>query len=411
MAQQTLNVFLGEALVGELKQDSAGVMRFQYASSWLDSLEAEPLSASLPLRNKRFSRNETRPFFSGVLPEEESRRLIARAFGISANNDFALLARIGAECAGAVSLLSPGELPSEGRPSYQEISEEGLAERLRRLSQRPLLVGEKGIRLSLAGAQHKLAIKISGGRFFLPLDGSPSSHIIKPQNPHFPGLVENEYFCMKLAARAKLDTARVEVCEVEGVRFLQVSRYDRCPLPDARIARLHQEDFCQALGIPPERKYEQEGGPGCQHCFDLVRSLSTTPGPDLLRLFDTVVFNVLIGNGDAHGKNFSLLRKPGSVRLAPLYDLISTQAYPGLAREMAMRIGGERDPQRLTAKNWSAFFDRTGMSRASAQRRLLATANRVLASARQLAHEKHLGSDVILPIVQENFVRLTSHKG
>lgn len=156
MAQQTLNVFLGEVLVGELKQDSAGVMRFQYISSWLDSLEAEPLSASLPLRSKRFSRKETRPFFAGVLPEEESRRLIARAFGISANNDFALLARIGAECAGAVSLLSSGELPSEGRPSYQEISEEGLAERLRQLSQRPLLVGEKGIRLSLAGAQHNL---------------------------------------------------------------------------------------------------------------------------------------------------------------------------------------------------------------------------------------------------------------
>lgn len=130
-----------------------------------------------------------------------------------------------------------------------------------------------------------------------------------------------------------------------------------------------------------------------------------------MRLFDTVVFNVLIGNGDAHGKNFSLLREQGSVRLAPLYDLISTQAYPGLAREMAMRIGGERDPQRLNAKNWSAFFDRTGMSRASAQRRLLATANRVLASAHQLTHEKHLGSDVILPIVQENFARLTFPKG
>jgi len=153
MAQRILNVFLGEALAGQLEQDASGTMRFQYAQAWLDSPNAVPLSTSLPLRTERFTRNETRPFFAGVLPEEESRRLIANAFGISNKNDFALLAQIGAECAGAVSLLPPEELPVAAKPNYQEINAGELAARLRLLPRRPLLAGEKGIRLSLAGAR------------------------------------------------------------------------------------------------------------------------------------------------------------------------------------------------------------------------------------------------------------------
>lgn len=408
MAQGTLDVFLGDVLVGQLEQDASGTVRFQYAQAWVDSPDAVPLSASLPLRTERFSRNETRPFFAGVLPEEESRRLIAKRFGISDRNDFALLARIGAECAGAVSLLPPGELPAAAHPNYQEISAAELAERLGQLPLRPLLAGETGIRLSLAGAQGKLAVRISNGRFFLPLNGSPSSHIIKPQNPHFAGLVENEYFSMSLASQAGLEAARVEIGEAGHIRFLQVERYDRRLLPDSRLERIHQEDFCQALGIPPELKYQQEGGPNLKSCFDLVRAISTIPGPDLLRLFDAVVFNVLIGNCDAHGKNFSLLREKNATRLAPLYDLVSTQAYPELASEMAMRLGDERDPQRLTTKNWRFFFDHAGISHAVAQQRLRATAERILGAAEKLSRDECQGADAVLPILQRNHTSLKS---
>ena len=402
MATQTLNVFLGEDLVGELAQNASGTTRFQYAPPWLDSPAALPLSASLPLRPDPFSRNETRPFFAGVLPEEESRRLIAKVFGVSDKNDFALLARLGAECAGAVSLLPQGEFPATARPSYQEISVAELAERLGLLPRRPLLAGEKGIRLSLAGAQRKLAVKISDGAFFLPLEGSPSSHILKPQNPHFPGLVENEYFCMKLAAEAGLRVANVEIGTAGGIQFLQVERYDRRLLPDGRLDRIHQEDFCQAMGVPPEMKYQQEGGPNLQKCFELVRSVATIPGPDLLQLFDAVVFNILIGNCDAHGKNFSLLRERSAVRIAPLYDLVSTQAYPELAIEMAMKLGGERNPDRLAAKNWRFFFDHAGISHAVAQKRLHATAARVLAALDKLAGAECRGANVVSPIVQRH---------
>lgn len=400
MAQKTLNVFLGEELVGALVQDAFGTTRFEYVQAWLDSPNAMPLSASLPLRSEPFSRNETRPFFAGVLPEEESRRLIAKALGVSDTNDFELLARLGAECAGAVSLLIPGEIPPAIRTDYQEIDESGLAERLGLLPRRPLLAGEKGIRLSLAGAQGKLAVRISDGAYFLPLEGAPSTHILKPRNPHFPGLVENEYFCMKLASAAGLQAAGVEIGTAGDIRFLQVQRYDRRVLPHGRLERIHQEDFCQALGVPPELKYQQEGGPNLKQCFELVRSVTTVPGPDLLQLFDAIVFNFLIGNCDAHGKNFSLLREKNTIRLAPLYDLVSTRAYPELAGEMAMKIGGERDPLRLTGKNWGHFFDDAGMSHAAAKKRLSATADRVLAQAEALSKAECPGAGAVMPIIR-----------
>ena len=400
MAQKTLNIFLGEDLVGRLEQDNSGTTRFEYIQAWLDSPTAVPLSASLPLRPERFNRNETRPFFAGVLPEEESRRLIAKNFGVSDKNDFELLSRLGAECAGAVSILPPGELPVAATPTYAEITESELAERLGQLPRRPLLAGEKGIRLSLAGAQGKLAVRISNGAYYLPIEGSPSTHILKPQNPHYPGLVENEYFCMRLAAAAGLSAATVEIASAGRIQFLQVERFDRRLLPDGRYERIHQEDFCQALGIPPEQKYQQEGGPNLKRCFELVRSVTTIPGPDLLQLFDAVVFSYLIGNCDAHGKNFSLLREKNAIRLAPLYDLVSTTAYPELASEMAMKLGGERDPLRLTGRNWGFFFDEAGISHSVAQKRLRTTAERVLAEAEKLSGERCQGADAVLPIIR-----------
>lgn len=208
---RTLDVFLKEQLVGRLEQDDSGSPWFSYTEEWLKAEGAVPLSISLPLRSEPYRRNECRPFFAGLLPEETSRELIAKAFGVSDKNDFAILERIGGECAGAVSLMPPGELPMAGSASYREISPEELAGKIAELPQRPLLAGQEGIRLSLAGAQGKLAIAIFGGRLFLPLNGSPSTHILKPQGPHFEGLVENEFFCMRLAALAGLEVAPVEI--------------------------------------------------------------------------------------------------------------------------------------------------------------------------------------------------------
>ena len=403
---RTLHVYLGQELVGRLEQDRSGAMRFRYADSWLAKESAVPLSHSLPLRHERFSRNECRPFFAGLLPEEDSRKLIAKALGVSDRNDFALLEKIGAECAGAVSLLLPDELPSASSSEYQEITTQELADKFAELPRHPLLTGERGIRLSLAGAQGKLVVRIQDGKVALPLNGSPSTHILKPDSPHFAGLVENEFFCMRLAAQAGLEVATVEIGAAGNTRFLQVERFDRRRLPDGQLARIHQEDFCQALGVPPELKYQQEGGPNLKQCFALVRAVSSVPGPDVLKLFDAVVFNYLIGNGDAHGKNFSFLHEGANAKLAPLYDLVCTLAYPDLSPEMAMKIGNERKPARVSQMNWRKLFEEVGFGQAAAQRRLSSVARRVQRETQTLMAYHVAGADPVGAVVLANCQKL-----
>jgi serine/threonine-protein kinase HipA len=400
-----LDVYLKDQLVGLLEQDDSGSLRFSYANSWLASGHAVALSNSLPLRSEPFRRSECRPFFAGLLPEETSRQLIAKSFGVSDKNDFAILEKIGGECAGAVSLMPSGELPMAGKASYRQITSDELAGKIAELPRRPLLAGQEGIRLSLAGAQEKLALTIFEGKFFLPLDGSPSTHILKPQGSHFENLVENEFFCMRLAALVGLDVADVEISTAGGFRFLQVARYDRRPLDGGQMERLHQEDFCQAMGIPPELKYQQEGGPNLKKCFELIRSVSSVPGPDVLRLFDAVVFNFLIGNNDAHGKNYSLLYDGGNTRLAPLYDLVCTQAYPDLATEAAMKIGDERKPHRIFARNWLKFFKEAGVSPVVAEKRLKGLAQKVRMIVRRMEPTSP-GWAMVSPVILGNCERL-----
>jgi len=374
MARQ-LDVFLGSDKIGVLEQDDHGALWFGYDAVWLASGEAAPLSASLPLRDERYRSRECRPFFAGLLPEETNRKVVADRFGVSERNDFALLERIGAECAGAVSLLPPGETPRGGLASYRGIGIGELEEKLRGLPKAPLLAGEDGIRLSLAGAQGKAALAIRDGAYLLPQDGSPSTHILKPDSERFPGLVENEFFCMRLAADLGLAVAPVEIGTAGSIRFLQVTRYDRRIDGTEGWTRIHQEDFCQALGMAPELKYQNEGGPGFKECFKLIREISTTPALDVLRMFDAMVFNFIIGNNDAHGKNFSFLYDGGETRLAPLYDLVSTELYPDLSLRMAMKIGKEKEAARVSSIHWLAFFEEVelGPTMAIQRMRTLAT--------------------------------------
>lgn len=379
-----LNIFLEAQKVGVLEQDDSGAIWFGYDVAWLESNAAMPLSISLPLQTERFKGRECRPFFAGLLPEEENREVVARKFGVSERNDFAILERIGAECAGAVSLLPPGEQPMVGVANYREVGMSELEDRLENLPTAPLMAGEDGIRLSLAGAQGKAAVAIRDGTYFLPVDGSPSTHILKPDSRRFPGLVENEFFCMRLAAGVGLDVAPVETGTAGEVSFLQVERYDRLGLESGGWARLHQEDFCQALGVAPELKYQSEGGPGLKECFQLIREVSREPIFDILKLFDSVVFNYLIGNNDAHGKNFSLIYREGEACLAPLYDLVSTASYPELSNRMAMKIGGENEARRLRSKHWFKFFTDAELGPSMAIQRMRNLASKVKSEVRSL---------------------------
>src|SRR5208337_4421007 len=262
---RTLDVYLRRDLVGHLIQDENGQMAYQYAESWLNHAGAIPLSHSLPLKKGRFNRNECRGFFAGILPDESKREIIAKNLGISARNDFAMLEQIGGECAGAVTFIPAGQKLTERKYSYRPLTSGKLAEILKMLPRRPLMAGEDGIRLSLAGAQDKIAVHVQDGQISIPHGGAPSTHILKPAIEHFEGIVFNEAFCMKLAHAIGLQTAKAEVGKVEDIDYLLIERYDRTVFEDGSgaecLERQHQEDFCQALGVIPDNKYQNEGGP------------------------------------------------------------------------------------------------------------------------------------------------------
>jgi serine/threonine-protein kinase HipA len=375
---RTLDVYLHRELVGHLIQDDGGQMVFDYAESWLQRPDATPLSHSLPLRRERFKRNECRGYFAGVLPEESKREIIARNLGISERNDYAMLERIGGECAGAVTFVPAGEALPTLDDHYRALTAPELAGILRELPRRPLLAGETGIRLSLAGAQDKIAVRVEGKAISLPLGGAPSTHILKPAVERFAGVVFNEAYCMRLAAAVGLPVAQTEIRRVEDVEYLLVERYDRTHRQGsegATLERLHQEDFCQALGIVSENKYQKEGGPSLKQCFALLREASSAPVLDLARLLDAVIFNFLVGNNDAHGKNFSLLyRGAGTAnletQLAPLYDIVSTRYYPELTRELAMKIGSEYSSDKVSKTNFEQLAEDAGLAKPLVRRRV-----------------------------------------
>jgi serine/threonine-protein kinase HipA len=348
-----------------------------------------PLSQSLPLRKERFSRNECRGYFGGILPEESKREIIARNLGISARNDYAMLEQIGGECAGAVTFVPTGEPLTESEYRYRALSSEELAAVLRELPRRPLLAGDEGIRLSLAGAQDKVAVRVDGDEISLPLGGAPSTHILKPGVERFEGVVANEALCMRLATAIGIPIAKVETRSVEGMDYLLVERYDRIyradPGQEPVLERLHQEDFCQALGIVSEMKYQKEGGPSLKQCFALLREVSSTPVIDLSRLLDAVIFNYLVGNNDAHGKNFSLLYRgiatdDMQVSLSPLYDSLSTAYYPEISRTMAMKLGGEYSSEKVMPRNFEQFAEEAGLAKPMVRRRVMEVIKAILST-------------------------------
>lgn len=375
-----LDVYLNQDRVGVLIQDDDGRMAFDYAESWLENPKAMPLSHSLPLRPERFKSNECRGFFAGILPEEGKREIIARNLGISARNDFAMLEQLGGECAGAVTFMPEGEPLPVPDYHYRSLTDQELAAILQELPRRPLMAGTEGVRLSLAGAQDKIAVHVKNGKISIPLGSVPSTHILKPAVERFAGVVFNEAFCMKLAVAVGIPTAAVSIHQVQGMDYLLVERYDRTYDKAGYVHRLHQEDFCQALGITPEIKYQSEGGPGIRQCMELLRSVSSMPVIDLSRLLDAVIFNFLIGNNDAHGKNFSLLYRGEAIRLAPLYDVLSTAYYPELSKKMAMKIGGESEADKTFPRHFEKLAEEAGLGKALVKGRVLELAEIVLAN-------------------------------
>lgn len=327
-----------------------------------------PISLALPLRDESFSPAESRPFFEALLPEGEAREQIAGQLRLAASDSYSLLAALGSDCAGALQILDAGMSPAS--PNVEWLDASGLDALIEELPRHPLGItaGDGRLRLSLAGVQHKaVLLRDHDGQFGKPLDGMPSSHILKPELPdsEYPGLARNEFFCMLLATRCGLAAAHVELIATAGRPCLVVERFDR-----SADGRLHQEDLCQALGLTPDFKYQKEGWrlPSYAALGKLLDENSSAPGLDRLAAARAALFNFLIGNADAHAKNFSLLHLDRGVRLAPLYDLVSTAAYPELSTELSLSIGDELDPDAISHVHWLDLTHDLGLQPAAFER-------------------------------------------
>ena len=402
---KTLQVYLNHKKAGLLHQNEGGHLEFTYAPAYLGDPDAIPLSYSLPLRAEMFVARECRGYFSGLLPEEANRDIVAKNLGIKARNDYPMLKEIGGECAGAVSFLPDNQEPAGLDYSYRELNNNELVALSEQLPHRPLLAGEDNIRLSLAGAQTKLAVLVEGDQIAVPLQDAPSTHILKPASKHFEGLVYNEAFCMMLAGACGLLTAPVEVRKAGDQELLLIERYDRKEFVGQHPSsvfrfkeRLHQEDFCQALGILSQNKYQSEGGPSLKDCFDLITEVSRIPLIDRQRLLDAVIFNFLIGNNDAHGKNFSLTydHDGNGVKagLAPLYDLVCTRFYPNLDKKMAMKIGDKALGDKITSGHFEKFAEQSSLSRPQVKARIKSLARKVIDTIPRIPREHPVASGV-----------------
>ena len=377
-----LDVYLHGIYAGRLfSPRGSAELLFSYDAEYLEAGHPS-LSVSLPPDEGTYQGNAVKAFFSGFLPDDIVRHRLARYLGISEGNVFALLEAVGGECAGAVSLYPSGTRPPEDSEGDVEILDERrLSEILRLLEQRPLLADYDGLRMSLAGAQDKIAVSVRDGKIALARGTVPTTHILKPAIGDLKDTVQNELFCMRLAQLVGIEAPEVEAGWSDDAPYLLVERYDRVTDKGGLTRRLHQEDFCQALGIAPDIRYEREGGPGISRCMELLRGHSLRPAADQLDFLKKVIFNYLIGNADAHAKNFSLLYKARKPELAPSYDLLSTAVYPRLSRKMAMKIGKKYNPEKIFPRDWHRLVPDTAVARRNIEELLLTTARSCLENA------------------------------
>jgi serine/threonine-protein kinase HipA len=353
----SLRVWWQRDWVGTISLSRGERMEFRYTPEWLGNQAAFPISLSLPLRAEVFG-EQAHSFFANLLPEADVRVRLCQRLKVTPGNDFELLRLIGGECAGALTVADEPPADQFSQDDYRPIELEQL--RLWSLATTPdafsSTVGRDGVRLSLAGAQDKLPVRLTGKQVSLPLGQAPSTHLLKFASPHFKYLPENEFFLGLVAGQLGLPVPLAELWRVEnGGTILVVERYDR-RLEDGRIVRLHQEDFCQALGRSPLRKYQKEGGPRPGELAAVIREHDSLPLIDLQLLLRWGLFNWLFGNSDAHAKNASLLLSPtGGIRLAPFYDLVCTRIYKSLDRHLAMSLGEQFDPGQVLHRDLEAY--------------------------------------------------------
>lgn len=383
-----LDVYLLGRKIGHIDYTSHhNEMHFVYDAAYLSEGDAVPLSHALPLQGEQFDSDRTTIFFENLLPPDQVRRKLGPILHISRHNIFGFLEALGGDCAGAISIWAHGRAPTSAMEQTKRLSEEEASDVLKSLKKRPLYVnGVDGFRISGSGAQNKLIARIVDGHVELPLFGAPSTHIIKPPVSEYADSVYNECFSMRLAGRLGILAAKSGLMRIKGDDFYWTERYDR-EIADGRICRLHQEDFCQVCGISGELKYESEGGPSFADCMAAMVEMRLSLA-DRLAFIDRMIYNYLIGNADAHGKNSSILyRGKDAKSLAPLYDVMSTAVYSGLSRVNAMSIGGAKRFEEVSRASFSKMAGEVGVRPSLVLARMDKMAAKIVPVARSLANE------------------------
>lgn len=409
MKKNSLKVYWNSDFVGDLSKDELGGVCFEYA----DGVKY-PISLSLPLRKEVYVNKECKGFFNGLLPEGENVRVaIGKKYGINPKNDFSILKAVGYDCAGALAFF---EDEQENLEEFHEIqgkvlSDDELEKYILELPKKPLALGSD-MRLSLAGAQDKTALITIDGKIALPEKDVPTTHILKPAIADFKETIENEFICLKSAEKLGIKVPKVQIGQANSTKYFLIERYDR-KIENGRLKRIHQEDFCQAYNIPSAYKYQSEGGVNFKQCFELLRKTSF-PAVSIRQFIDLIIFNFLIGNNDAHGKNFSILHHDdGTMEFAPAYDVLSSWVYPELSKKMAMKIGGYYEPDKILPRHFERFADDVGISYTQLKKLIINQCNILPDIVKEVTAgvENTIGKDILKLVVKncsrnlENFKR------
>lgn len=375
----TIPLFWEQFQVGAIVADEQGV-RLVYDHRWQNSMGrgAFPVSLTMPLTLKE---HEALSWLTNLLPEAPATmRAMERRLGVAAEDVVGLLSRIGRDTAGALSIGTPRGTTWKDEHLRRIPDDTALERIISELPAKPFLVGEEGVSMSLAGVQEKLPVALIDGQLAIPLDDSPSTHIIKPApTDRLPGAAHNEALCLLLANRCGLQAAEATTGRAGERTYLLVTRYDRLYTRD-HWRRLHQEDFCQALGRSPSAKYEKGGGfkgVTLVDMFGLVDKNMTAA--DKLRLLDAVVYNVIICNTDSHAKNYSALFVGSTIFLAPLYDLMCADCWE-VTRKLPQTIDGKEGGDYLYGRHWKRMAKACGFNPTAAVRRVEALADKVIAA-------------------------------
>lgn len=395
MNGKAFDLYFNQHLAGELIIDDNMRMSFVYDDAYTEQ-GGSCVSLTLPTTEKYHADKVVFPFIENLLPEGEIRQLIETKNKIEDGNYQRLFELLGADVAGALSIQPKGSRPNfENSTSKSPLSKQALSNLLLEIQDRPFKAGvdmEVGNRLSLAGAQNKLPIILQGGQFYEAFH-SPSTHIIKParKDNRFHSIVYNEYVCMKAASISGINTANVSLIDVfdqDGNESdaLLVERYDRQITDSGRIERIQQEDLCQLYSISSKQKYQVSGGPGFVELFNIIAKYSAIPVKDDLEVLKRLIFNMVIGNYDAHAKNFSfLLSSNNRLALSPAYDLVCTALYENLDTTFAMYIDTATQLSELKSEHIHALFEKSGKKYKPIRQTLIKFADNAIDALNQTA--------------------------